>query len=203
MNSMFGWTTSSPILVLAGEQPAEPCLVQDRDAQLLGLGELGTGRFAGHDVVRLLRHGPGGLAAGGPDRVLGLLAREPLERAGHHDRLAGQGSGLDRRARRRHVRPFGHDPDLDELVEDAGRRRIGEVATDGGGHERPDALDLGQRLGRGRSRPGAARCRPPRTTGPGRRRRTPAGSPPAASGSPASARGRSRSTRRPGACRGR
>ena len=45
--------------------------------------------LAGDQVVRLLRHRAAGLAAGRPDRLLGLLAAEALERAGDDDGLAG------------------------------------------------------------------------------------------------------------------
>ena len=60
--------------LLAGEQPAEPVLVEDRDAELLGLGQLRAGALAGDDVVGLLRDRTAGLAAGRADRLLGLLA---------------------------------------------------------------------------------------------------------------------------------
>jgi len=43
-----------------GEEPPEPRLVEDRDAELLGLGELRTGVPAGDDVgtTRFLLVGP-------------------------------------------------------------------------------------------------------------------------------------------------
>ena len=55
------------------EQPPEAVLVEDRDAELDGLVVLGSGRIAGHDVRRFLRHRAGGLAAADQDRLLGLI----------------------------------------------------------------------------------------------------------------------------------
>ena len=49
----------------------EAGLVEDRDPELLGLVGLGAGVVADHDVVGLLRHRAGGLAAAGQDRLLG------------------------------------------------------------------------------------------------------------------------------------
>ena len=59
---------------LAGQHAAEARLVEDRDAELLRLGQLRAGALAGDEVVGLLRDRPGRLAAGGPDRLLRLLA---------------------------------------------------------------------------------------------------------------------------------
>ena len=49
-------------------------LVEHRHAELLGLLGLGAGVVADHDVVGLLRHRAGGLAAARQDRLLGRVA---------------------------------------------------------------------------------------------------------------------------------
>ena len=64
--------TSAPSGVLAGQQPPEPVLVEDRDAELLRLRQLRAGALAGDEVVGLLRDRARGLAAGGADRLLRL-----------------------------------------------------------------------------------------------------------------------------------
>ncbi len=57
------------------EEAAEAVLVEDRDAELLRLRQLGrAGRLADDDVVGLLRHAARRLAAAGLDRLLGRLA---------------------------------------------------------------------------------------------------------------------------------
>ena len=111
-----------------------------RHAELLGLRQLGAGVLAGDQVVGLARHRSAGLATGGPDRLLGLLAVKPVERAGHDERLAGQRAGAraaaaeapEARARRRR-RPGRR-----------GRRAVpvGETAGEARGDGRADALDL-------------------------------------------------------------
>src|SRR5262245_34648592 len=106
MSSMFGCVMRTPLWLLAGQQSTEPVLVEDGDAELLGLGELGAGRLAGDQVVGLLGHRAGRLATARPDRFLRLLAAEAGQRAGHDDALA-----LERATgrRRRDVRQLGFD----------------------------------------------------------------------------------------------
>ena len=78
----------------SGQSPSGPCssstlnaaLVEHGDAELLGLLGLGAGVVADHDVVGLLRHRAGGLAAAGHDRLLGRVAGEVDQRAGDDDR---------------------------------------------------------------------------------------------------------------------
>ena len=55
-------------------------LGEHRDAELLGLGELGAGARPGHDVIGLLRHRARRLGAEPLGRGLGLLARHLLQR---------------------------------------------------------------------------------------------------------------------------
>ena len=100
------------------EQAPEPVLVEDRHAELLGLGELGAGRSRRRRVVRLLRDRACRLAAGRPDRLLRLLTAEPGQGAGHDDGLALQRAGSG--GRRRDVRQLGFDAGVGEVVEDAG-----------------------------------------------------------------------------------
>ena len=96
-----------------------PASSRTGDAELLGLRQLRAGALAGDDVVGLLRDRAGGLAAGGADRLLRLLAAEALERAGHDERLAVERPGR-RLAGRPDDRPLRLDADLDELAR--GRR---------------------------------------------------------------------------------
>src|SRR5205085_5390425 len=79
-----------PLWRLAGQDAPKRLLVEDPNAELLGLLELRAGLLPGDEEVRLAADRPAGLATGGPNRFLGFLAREPLERAGHDDGLAGE-----------------------------------------------------------------------------------------------------------------
>src|SRR3954463_5795293 len=83
---------------LPGQEPEEPALVEPGHPEALGLLELGARRRARYEVVGLLRHRRGDLAAGGVDALGGLLAGEVGERAGEHERLAGQRALARRRA---------------------------------------------------------------------------------------------------------
>src|SRR3954454_20745431 len=68
------------------EQLAECSGIDDRDAELLRLRQLGACTRAGNEEVRLLRHRAARLATGGTDGRLGLLPAVALDRAGHdHD----------------------------------------------------------------------------------------------------------------------
>ena len=59
----------------SSQQAFEVVFAEDRHAQLLGLGQLAAGVFAGHDVVGLLRDAGRGPAAVPGDQVLDLVAR--------------------------------------------------------------------------------------------------------------------------------
>ena len=77
-------------------------LVEDRDALLLGLVELGAGLLAGDQRRRLGGDAAADLGAERLEALLGLIAREGLERAGDDEREAGQ-----RRATRPRPAPRG------------------------------------------------------------------------------------------------
>src|SRR5690349_3647051 len=79
-------------IVFSTEHLEELLLVDHGDAQLARLVELGAGLFAGHDVVGLLRHGTGDLAAEGLDALGRLVARHARERPGEHDDFTREGS---------------------------------------------------------------------------------------------------------------
>src|SRR5262245_17630382 len=72
------------------DQRQQPRFVEDRDTELLRLGELAPGLGSRDHVARLLRHRPDDLAAGVLDAALRLLAREVRERAGEDEGLAGE-----------------------------------------------------------------------------------------------------------------
>ena len=81
----------------------------------------GLGVLAGHEVVGLAAHRTGRLAARGPDGRLGGLAIEALQRARHHERLAGQRSSpVPGRA---HLRRDTDHADRCQLAEEPGTRR--------------------------------------------------------------------------------
>ena len=72
-------------------------LRQHRHAERLRLVELAAGLLAGDDVVGLLRHAAGRLAAERFDQLLDLLAAVVRQRAGHDERLAGEAGVAGRR----------------------------------------------------------------------------------------------------------
>src|SRR3990170_3945322 len=73
------------------QEPREGLLVQDGDAVLLGLLELGAGALARHQVVGLPGDAGPGSAAQGLDEVLRLVAGPAAEGAGDDEGEAGQG----------------------------------------------------------------------------------------------------------------
>src|SRR3954468_15272992 len=72
------------------EQAQQARLVDDRDAEALGLLELRARRRAGDDVVGLLRHRARDPPAGREDALGGLLSGEIGQGSGEHERLAVQ-----------------------------------------------------------------------------------------------------------------
>src|SRR5262249_7621652 len=66
----------------------EARLVENGDRELVRLRELAAGVCAGDNVVRLLRDAARGLAAGGLDQRLRIVARERRQGAGQDDRKA-------------------------------------------------------------------------------------------------------------------
>src|SRR5690606_29321514 len=97
------------------EEPDEPRLVEDPEPELDRLVVLGPGVLADDDVVGPLRHAARGLAAAHEDRLLGAVAREPLERAGddHGEALERAGHGLVALVRHAHTRG---GPAVDDLA---------------------------------------------------------------------------------------
>src|SRR5438552_8014928 len=85
----------------APEQCEERRLVEHRRPELLRFRELRARVGARDDVVGLLRDAARDAAAGGDDAALGLAARQRIERAGEHDRLAGEDAGRCLRRLRR------------------------------------------------------------------------------------------------------
>ena len=74
--------------VAGGEQSVELLLVDDRDAQFLGLRGLRTGIGSDDHPIRLPAHRSGGLAATAFDGLLSRFAGEMLKGAGDHHALA-------------------------------------------------------------------------------------------------------------------
>ena len=120
----------------------EAGLVEDGDAELLGLGELGrAGALADDDGGRLLGHAAGRLAAVRLDGLLGRLPRPALEGAGDDHRRAGQ--------RLRHVgcrRALDVHARGPQLVDHLAVARVGEELVHAAGDGGADALDRGQLL---------------------------------------------------------
>src|SRR4051794_37985954 len=77
------------------EQPAEPGLVEHRDAELAGVVRLAPRVLADDDEVRLLRDAARRLAAPGQDGLFRLVAAEALEAARDDDGHPLEGA-LDR-----------------------------------------------------------------------------------------------------------
>src|SRR4029077_17308592 len=75
----------------AAKTRAELLLVDDLDAELLGLRGLGAGVGPDHDEIRLLRDARGDPGAGGLRRLDRLLARHALQSTGEDDARAGEG----------------------------------------------------------------------------------------------------------------
>src|SRR4051812_10150637 len=125
-----------------GEEAAEPVGVEDRDAQLFGLGQLGAGARPGGDEVGLLRDARRRLAARSQDRLDGTLPAEAFESSGRHDRDAGQDAALDHasagtgvpRGRQLHA---GRGPPLEDLLVPVHREPVEQRVGD----DRPDPLD--------------------------------------------------------------
>src|SRR5512132_464822 len=127
------------------EQPQQPVLVEYGNAQGLRLGELRAGVLARDDIVGLLGDARRDPPAGGHDPLAGLLAREVGQRAGEHERFAGQRTLAGRRALE-----LERDALAAQVLEERAHVLVGELLVDPLGHLRADArrrLDL---LGRGR-----------------------------------------------------
>ena len=86
----YGFGDFFHYLTLLFKQLRQFDFIENGNAEFLRLVELAAGFFAGHHVIRLLRHRTGHLAAGGLDQRLGLLACQRRQRAGQHQGLAGQ-----------------------------------------------------------------------------------------------------------------
>ena len=118
----------APPVTLTREQSPETGLVEDRHTQSWALVSFEPGVLARDEVVGLLRDRARGLAAGLPDRLLGLLAAEPSSVPGHDQRLARRaGAGAPRPPA--DDRRLGVDPDVDQVVEDPGVALVREPAT--------------------------------------------------------------------------
>jgi hypothetical protein len=100
-------------------------LVEHRDAKRLRLFELGSGSRAGDHQVGLLRHRPGGLAAGTLDRRFGVFAAERFQRAGDHHGLTCERRVGGRRDRPVAVVDVEVDAELSQRREFALRGRLG------------------------------------------------------------------------------
>src|SRR6185436_4551842 len=86
---MWRWArTRSPPSAI--EQPDEGLLVEDLDAELLRLGELGAGIGADHQEVRLLADAADHPTAERLDSSEGFRARHALEPTGEHQLLSGE-----------------------------------------------------------------------------------------------------------------
>src|SRR5262249_29387132 len=112
------------------QQLLERGFVENGDTELLGLGQLRARALAGDDIARLLRDAAGDLAAPRRDLRGRFVARAVFERAGEHERLAGE----------RRVLRLDRRPRLAREV-DAGVTKPREqvlIAVDG--HPRADAL---------------------------------------------------------------
>src|SRR5690554_1423941 len=68
------------------QQPCELGSIDDENAQLFRLPELGAGSWSGRNEVGLLRHAGSRLAPGSDDRLNGALPAEPLQAAGRDNR---------------------------------------------------------------------------------------------------------------------
>src|SRR5205807_1453392 len=122
-----------------GEQPPETVLVENRHAQLLGLGGLGAGRITDDDECRLLRYRTRRLTAADQDRLLGLVTRKPLQRTGYHD-----GQALERALDGGVALVFHAHAGGPPLLHDGAMPVDGEPFDHGGGNGRADAVDGGQ-----------------------------------------------------------
>ena len=88
------------------QQLQQALLVEHLGAELLRLGQLRARVLAGDQVVGLLRHRAGHLAAGRLDRSVASGARQVGQRPGEHERLAHQRAlGGRRRALLLHAQP--------------------------------------------------------------------------------------------------
>ena len=118
------------------EEGAQGGLVEDRDAELAGLVELGTGLGAGHDEVGLLADAAAHLAAGLLDPVAGDLPGDG-EGAGEDEGLAGDAlDGADGLGRP------GADAEGEQALDETGVPGVGEVAAYRLGRERDYFSDL-------------------------------------------------------------
>src|SRR5690554_4280979 len=68
------------------QQPCELGSIDDANAQLFRLPELGAGSWSGRNEVGLFRHAGSRLAPGSDDRLNGALPAEPLQAAGRDNR---------------------------------------------------------------------------------------------------------------------
>src|SRR5262245_34070599 len=122
----------------AAEQRVETLFVEDGDAELLGLGQLGSRTLARDDVARLLRHAAGHLSAARRDLAGRFVARALRERAREHERETGERI-VDRRGLRALVAGEVHAglaQPLDESLVPVDREPLAEALRD----RRPDAV---------------------------------------------------------------
>ncbi len=151
------------------EQLEQPRLVDHLDAELLGLRELRPGVGAGDDVVGLLRHRAGDLAAGRLDPL--LSPRRGSGRAACRSGRTSCPSAGPRPHRRRslllELQPVRAQP-LDQLA----RRLLAERLGDLLGEDRPDPRDLLDLL-RGGGEQRVDRCGSGRSARARLRRRSP------------------------------
>ena len=75
-----------------------------------------------------------------------MLATEAGQRAGDHERHAGERAGVHGGPGRRHVRALRDDADLDQLAQNVARRLIGEPVVERSRDRRADAGHLGHRV---------------------------------------------------------
>src|SRR5271155_1360870 len=125
----------------AMEEVLELFFVDHRYTELAGAVELASRLGAGHDIVRLLRHAAGDLAATPLDQFLRFLAGERWQGPGQDERLAGELPC--QRALRCALRPL--YPGRAQLGNHLAIVRLGEELADALRQHRPHVGNLLQR----------------------------------------------------------
>ena len=128
---------------LLPEQRSQAVLVEHRDAELLGLGELRPRALSGDYEVGLARHRARDLAAGGDDPLGRLLPGQGRQRPGQHERLSGQRPLAGRRSLLLERQAL-----LLEIVDQLAHRGSASCSWIVVCHFRTDALSLLDLLGR-------------------------------------------------------